>query len=81
MNQTPQEDIIQDNIYPKHFLCPITYDIMQDPVIASDGYTYERSAIMNWIKNNNTSPMTGLKIVTNSSKLISNFNLKSNIAS
>jgi hypothetical protein len=54
---------------------------MQDPVIASDGYTYERSAIMNWIKNNNTSPMTGLKIETNSNKLISNFNLKSNINS
>ncbi len=28
-----------------HFLCPITQDVMRDPVIASDGVTYERSAI------------------------------------
>ena len=25
--------------------CPITYEVMQDPVVASDGHTYERAAI------------------------------------
>jgi len=39
--------------------CPITLELFVDPVLADDGYTYERSAIVEWIKNHNaTSPMT-----------------------
>ena len=30
---------------PDEFVCPITFEVMQDPVVASDGHTYERSAI------------------------------------
>ncbi|KOO28965.1 arm repeat-containing protein [Chrysochromulina tobinii] len=30
---------------PADFTCPITYDKMKDPVVASDGHSYERSAI------------------------------------
>ena len=26
-------------------MCPITFEVMQDPVVASDGHTYERGAI------------------------------------
>lgn len=40
------------------YLCPITGDVMVDPVIAPDGYTYERSAITEWLKKSNESPMT-----------------------
>lgn len=29
----------------EQFICPITLGIMVDPVIASDGHSYERSAI------------------------------------
>lgn len=32
------------------YLCPITTEVMDDPVIAADGYTYERSAIEEWFK-------------------------------
>lgn len=31
---------------------------MEDPVIAADGYTYERSAIESWLTTHNSSPMT-----------------------
>lgn len=31
--------------YPAHLCCPITHDLMTDPVVASDGITYERCAI------------------------------------
>ena len=31
---------------PHDMLCPITFDVMVDPVIASDGHTYEREAIV-----------------------------------
>ena len=30
---------------PADFECPITFDKMKDPVVASDGNTYERAAI------------------------------------
>jgi hypothetical protein len=39
--------------------CPITHDVMVDPVVASDGYTYDRRAIEQWLEQNGTSPMTG----------------------
>ncbi|XP_075036917.1 WD repeat, SAM and U-box domain-containing protein 1 [Mixophyes fleayi] len=48
---------------PEEFLCPITWEIMRDPVMASDGYSYERKAIENWISTEKrTSPMTNLPL-------------------
>lgn len=37
---------------PNEYLCPITMEIMVDPVIAMDGHTYERVAIENWLQVN-----------------------------
>ncbi|KAK9823299.1 hypothetical protein WJX72_001733 [[Myrmecia] bisecta] len=42
--------------------CPITQVIFQDPVIAADGQTYERSAIDDWLQRNNTSPMLNTQL-------------------
>ncbi|CAG9320660.1 unnamed protein product [Blepharisma stoltei] len=36
--------MVKSNNVPVDFLCPITKEIMEDPVVASDGYTYERIA-------------------------------------
>ncbi len=30
---------------PDHFMCPITHGLMQEPVMADDGHSYEKSAI------------------------------------
>jgi len=38
--------------------CPITLDIYRDPVLAGDGHVYERKAIITWIEQNGTSPLT-----------------------
>eukprot|EP01084_Bolivina_argentea_P114742 204225_1 len=35
---------------PKEYLCPITKQIMQDPVMAFDGHSYERNAIESYLK-------------------------------
>ena len=43
---------------PKEFLCPITLAIMKDPVIMSDGQTYERKAIEQALKESPLSPIT-----------------------
>eukprot|EP00041_Stephanoeca_diplocostata_P039392 m.1620390 g.1620390 ORF g.1620390 m.1620390 type:complete len:789 (+) comp25383_c0_seq37:330-2696(+) len=41
------------------FACPISLDIMTDPVTTADGQSYERSAIEHWLRNRDTSPATG----------------------
>ncbi|NXA13228.1 WSDU1 protein, partial [Sapayoa aenigma] len=48
---------------PDEFLCPITRELMKDPVIAADGYSYEREAMEHWISNRRrSSPMTNLPL-------------------
>ncbi|AET73263.1 hypothetical protein PGAG_00374 [Phaeocystis globosa virus 12T] len=37
--------------------CPITQEPMRDPVTGSDGQTYEKAAITDWLSKNNTSPL------------------------
>jgi hypothetical protein len=39
------------------FLCPITHELMKDPVIDPDGNSYERSAIENWLRQHASSPI------------------------
>lgn len=46
------------SLNPELILCPITHEIMIDPVIASDGFTYERKDIEKWLSTKNTSPST-----------------------
>jgi len=40
------------------FRCPITREVMFNPVVAPDGHTYERKAIEEWLRRNGTSPVT-----------------------
>lgn len=59
--------------------CPISGAVMKDPVLASDGYTYDRPSIMQWLKSKTTSPATGEEMDAN--KLVPNHQLKSQIQS
>ena len=56
---------------PENFICPISKSIFYNPVILSDGYTYEKKYIVEWITNNNKSPMTNIELI--------NKNISSNI--
>lgn len=48
---------------PSSFLCPITQEVMVDPVVAVDGCVYERSGIETWFHmGHRTSPKTGLAL-------------------
>lgn len=47
---------------PEQFLCPITLQIMRDPVITADGHAYERAAIEKWLEKSAASPQTGLAL-------------------
>ncbi|KAI3720864.1 hypothetical protein L2E82_31861 [Cichorium intybus] len=51
---------------PNHFICPILKDIMLDPCVAADGYTYDRRAIEKWFEESDSSPMTNLPLPSRS---------------
>ncbi|GLU00688.1 hypothetical protein SLE2022_180360 [Rubroshorea leprosula] len=63
---------------PSYFICPIFQEIMQDPQVAADGFTYEAEALRGWLDSgNDTSPMTSLPL--SHSELIPNLALRSAI--
>lgn len=47
---------------PEDLQCPITLALFRDPVVASDGHTYEREAILRVIDQNGRSPMTRVQL-------------------
>jgi len=45
------------------FQCPLTMEVMRDPVMTTDGQTYERMEIERWFAlGNRTSPLTGAEL-------------------
>ena len=60
---------------PDDYVCPITAEIMTDPVCTSDGFTYERAAITEWLRTKDTSPLTGATL--ESKTLVPNLSLRS----
>ncbi|KAL3530745.1 hypothetical protein ACH5RR_010067 [Cinchona calisaya] len=55
--------VLEERTVPSFFLCPILQEIMHDPQVASDGFTYEGEALRGWLENGReTSPMTNLKL-------------------
>ncbi|KAM5577033.1 hypothetical protein ABKV19_007733 [Rosa sericea] len=51
------------NDVPSVFLCPIFQEVMKDPHVAADGFSYEREAIGEWLRmGRDTSPMTNLQL-------------------
>lgn len=70
------EDEVDDDD-PTEYLCPITKQLMNDPVICSDGHSYERKAIEDWLSSHDKSPMTNHKLVTK--QLFPNHSLRSMI--
>ncbi len=63
---------MSDNEIPDEYLCPISLDLMSDPVICEDGHTYDRLSIM--AVKNNLSPIT--RQLINKNNLIPNRLLK-----
>ncbi|KMT05256.1 hypothetical protein BVRB_7g173960 [Beta vulgaris subsp. vulgaris] len=63
VKELQQLHIIKERSMPSFFLCPIRQDIMCDPQVAADGFTYEGEAIREWLENGReTSPMTNLRL-------------------
>ncbi|XP_059616079.1 WD repeat, SAM and U-box domain-containing protein 1-like isoform X2 [Phlebotomus argentipes] len=63
---------------PLDYICPITHELMKNPVILEDGFSYEAAAIEEWFKmDKNTSPMTNLELT--STETIPNTQLRGKI--
>jgi hypothetical protein len=70
--QAPQDEP------PEYFIDNIfTLDVMENPVVAEDGFTYEKVSIEKWFRDKRTSPATGAAL--SSTHLIPNHSLKSQI--
>jgi hypothetical protein len=63
--------------YLEHFICPISLEVMEDPVITADGSSYERASIEAWFKKTDRDPLTNE--IVSSKALIPNKTLKSAI--
>ncbi|KAL5709872.1 hypothetical protein ACHQM5_020505 [Ranunculus cassubicifolius] len=74
---TPRSDSMET--IPLDFRCPISLDLMRDPVVVATGQTYDRSSINHWIDSgHDTCPKTGQVLAHKN--LISNRALKNLIA-
>ena len=62
---------------PSQFVCPITMEVMLDPVILASGHTYDRQSITAWLKTKKTDPMTGMRL--RHTEMVPNHALKSAI--
>jgi hypothetical protein len=64
---------------PKEFSCPISLDLMRDPVVASTGQTYDRPSIIQWIEEgHSTCPNSGQTLADH--RLVPNRALRSLIS-
>ena len=68
-------DNIED-LYPD-IVCPISKQVMKNPVITNNGISYEEIDILKWLEKKNICPITGEYLDT--SMLISNIQLKNTI--
>lgn len=63
---------------PSEFVCPITCEAMIEPLYSKYGHSFERSAILDWLReHHNTCPLTRQQL--NVSDLIRNRQLQSRI--
>ncbi|XP_034887395.1 U-box domain-containing protein 33 [Populus alba] len=63
VRELEQLHVSEERPVPSFFLCPILQEIMHDPQVAADGFTYEGEALRGWLANGReTSPMTNLRL-------------------
>ena len=64
-----------DDAVPEAFVCPITQEQMDDPVVALDGHSYSRAAIQDWFRQGRlSSPLTNEQLA--SDLLVPNHSLR-----
>ena len=76
---TPRRKPPPEAVIPPDFRCPISLDLMRDPVVVATGQTYDRDSIKLWIDSGHaTCPKTGQTLAH--TELVPNLGLKNLIA-
>lgn len=76
---TPRRKPATEAVIPPDFRCPISLDLMRDPVVVATGQTYDRDSIKLWIDSGHaTCPKTGQTLAH--TELVPNLGLKNLIA-
>jgi hypothetical protein len=65
IRETGEDDM--EDLIPPEWYCPLTHEPFKNPVFLADGYTYEETAIRDWLTRRNTSPITGQDVGPNAS--------------
>lgn len=63
LTELPKKEKRPEVEEPLEYVCPISTCLFIDPVMTTDGHTYERSCIEEWLTQNNTSPNTNLPLL------------------
>lgn len=56
--QVEEAHTTSDRNVPSGFVCPLTMEVMFDPVLDAEGNTFERLSILQWLKQSPTSPIS-----------------------
>jgi hypothetical protein len=73
-----QTDSSSDLDIPDEYICPLTLELMRDPVMTKYGNSYERSAILKWVAcGNDRCPLTRRPLHLND--IVTNHQLRSKI--
>ena len=51
------------DLLTRQYTCPLTKELMEDPMSDFEGNSYERVAILNYLKTHSTSPVTGNPLI------------------
>ena len=60
--RSAQSESQQGRRIPESFVCPLSHEVMVDPVMCFDGYSYERSMITAHLRCSLISPVTGREL-------------------
>ncbi|CAL5193760.1 unnamed protein product [Lathyrus oleraceus] len=78
--KTKCPEVKSDVSVPSYFRCPLSLELMLDPVIVASGQTYQRQSIQTWLDSGlNVCPKTHQRL--NHAILIPNYTVKAMIAS
>jgi hypothetical protein len=63
-----------DDSIPQSFRCPLTFEVMVDPVLDLEGNTFERIALLKWLQKSHLSPVSRQNL--NDNALVPNIALR-----
>ena len=56
------------NPLPREFYCPLSGKVLKDPMVDADGNVYSREAILEYLAENQASPITKRKMASSELK-------------